>query len=186
MLMGSILQFRFPYHRIDNPIAALRRTFLGKHVPIEAFQVNMTTLSPQKLCSHLQGHNPGALSSAVYAGCSIALLVHLTVQQIDQAQAVSAILWSAAGLVFCEADGPISLDVPSATPNDPMYGQQVSLQTIKAPTIWAGGQFGSPQVKPCWDSHCCRSCEVNMHSWPLSEAFSSKLVQFKQTASPSS
>ena len=59
MLLGSVLQFRFPDHRVDNPIAALQRTFLGRHVPIEAFQVNMTTLSPQKLCSHLQGHNPG-------------------------------------------------------------------------------------------------------------------------------
>lgn len=66
MLLGSILQFRFPDHRIDNPIAALQRTFLGKHVPVEAFQVNMTTLSPQKLCSHLQGHNPGARSTSIH------------------------------------------------------------------------------------------------------------------------
>lgn len=59
MLLGNILQFRFPDVRIDNPVAALQRTFLGKHVPVEAFQVNMTALSPQKLCSHLQAFNPG-------------------------------------------------------------------------------------------------------------------------------
>ena len=27
-----------------------------------------------------------------------------------------------------------------------MYGQQTNLQTIKAPTVWAGGQMGSAQV----------------------------------------
>ena len=71
MLLGSVLQFRFPDHRVDIPVAALQRTFLGKHVPIEAFQVNMTTLSPQKLCSHLQGLQPRFAPSLLHSACSL-------------------------------------------------------------------------------------------------------------------
>ena len=96
MLLGSVLQFRFPDHRIDNPIAALQRTFLGQHVPVEAFQVNMTTLSPQKLCSHLQFHNPGTCTSfRMQAFCA---LVDFIVQQ-------SSLTWAYLQTVVCCRSG---------------------------------------------------------------------------------
>ena len=65
-LLGNILQFQFPHLHIVNPIAAIHRTFIGKFVPIEVFQVNMTALDPQLLCSHLQDSNPGVLQQRVW------------------------------------------------------------------------------------------------------------------------
>ena len=61
MLLGNIMQFRFPEERIQSPIAALQRIFVGVHVPVEVFHVNMTALSAHSLCSHLQDFNPGVL-----------------------------------------------------------------------------------------------------------------------------
>ena len=59
MLLGNIMQFRFPEERIQSPIAALQRIFIGAHIPVEVFHVNMTALSAHSLCSHLQDFNPG-------------------------------------------------------------------------------------------------------------------------------
>ena len=53
-----------------------------------------------------------------------------------------------AGIEFCESDGPLALDTPSATPNDPDYPQQLDMKSIGMPAAWATGQFGSPQVRP--------------------------------------
>ena len=53
-----------------------------------------------------------------------------------------------AGIEFCESDGPLALDTPSATPNDPDYPQQLDMKSIGMPAAWATGQFGSPQVCP--------------------------------------
>ena len=64
MLLGNIMQFRFPEERIQSPIAALQRIFVGVHVPVEVFHVNMTALSAHSLCSRLQDFNPGMLQNA--------------------------------------------------------------------------------------------------------------------------
>ena len=44
-----------------DPLTALQRTFVGSIVPLEVFDVNNSTLSPQKLCQYLQRNNPGKL-----------------------------------------------------------------------------------------------------------------------------
>ena len=46
---------------------------------------------------------------------------------------------------MCEPDFPVKTDVPSATPNDPLYNQQWNMAAIKLPTVWQAGQFGDPQ-----------------------------------------
>lgn len=51
-----------------------------------------------------------------------------------------------AGLAFCEPDAPVTLDAPSATPNDALYPRQTNLEAIQVPAAWKTGQFGSRQV----------------------------------------
>ena len=47
-----------------------------------------------------------------------------------------------------------------------MYGQQASLQTIKVPKIWAGGQLGSPQVKLYLKGYRGQSTQdETLHTW---------------------
>ncbi|CAL8463961.1 g3496 [Coccomyxa elongata] len=53
------------------------------------------------------------------------------------------------GLAFCEPDAPVTLDAPSATPNDPLYPRQTNLEAIQVPAAWKTGQFGSRQVRVC-------------------------------------
>ena len=52
------------------------------------------------------------------------------------------------GIAFCESDGPVALDAPSATPDDPDYSYQADMKSIGMPAAWATGQFGSPLVGP--------------------------------------
>ncbi|KAK9919176.1 hypothetical protein WJX75_009872 [Coccomyxa subellipsoidea] len=52
-------------------------------------------------------------------------------------------------LAFCERDGPVTLDTPSATPNDPIYPRQTNLDAIKVPQAWKTGDFGSQKVRVC-------------------------------------
>jgi hypothetical protein len=55
-----------------------------------------------------------------------------------------------ADLAFCERDGPVTLDTPSATPNDPIYPRQTNLDAIKVPQAWKTGDFGSQKVLNLW------------------------------------
>lgn len=57
-----------------------------------------------------------------------------------------SIFIQSAGLLFCERDAPVTLDAPSAKPNDPLYPQQTNLKAIKVPDVWQAGQFGSNKV----------------------------------------
>ena len=58
-LLGDVLHLDLSIPAIASPIAALQRTFLGKFVPLEVFRVNMTALTPDRLCSYLKHLNPG-------------------------------------------------------------------------------------------------------------------------------
>lgn len=58
-LLGDILHLDLGLPAIGSPLAALQRTFLGKFVPLEVFRVNMTALTPERLCSYLTQLNPG-------------------------------------------------------------------------------------------------------------------------------
>ena len=58
-LLGNLLHLDLSMPAIASPIAALQRTFLGKFVPLEVFRVNMTALTPERLCSYLTHLNPG-------------------------------------------------------------------------------------------------------------------------------
>ena len=58
-LLGDVLHLDLSIPAIASPIAALQRTFLGKFVPLEVFRVNMTALTPERLCSYLTHLNPG-------------------------------------------------------------------------------------------------------------------------------
>ena len=55
-----------------------------------------------------------------------------------------------AEITVCEPDFKVSVDTPSATPNDPLYNQQWNMQAIKVPTVWSGGQLGDPQRQVCF------------------------------------
>ena len=147
ILLGNIMQFRFPEEKVQSPIAALQRIFAGVHVPVEVFHVNMTALSAHSLCSPLQDFNPGMPQViSHYKSVRTALYIKAVRAPGTESARQKRCCWLA-GIKFCEEDGPITLDAPSPTPNDPMYGQQTNLQTIKAPTVWAGGQMGSAQVR---------------------------------------
>ena len=74
-LLGNIMQFHFPEERIQDPVAALQRIFIGVHVPVEVFRVNMTALSARKLCSHLQDFNPGVLHSKTFLSQQVWLYI---------------------------------------------------------------------------------------------------------------
>ena len=58
-LLGNLLHLDLNLPPIDSPVAALQRTFIGKFVPLEVFRVNMTALTPERLCSYLTLLNPG-------------------------------------------------------------------------------------------------------------------------------
>lgn len=58
-LLGDLLHLGSNLPRIGSPLAALHRVFLGKYVPLEVFNVNMTALSPEQLCGYLVQLNPG-------------------------------------------------------------------------------------------------------------------------------
>ncbi len=62
-----------------------------------------------------------------------------------------------AEITVCEPDFKVSVDGPSATPNDPLYNQQWNMQAIKVPTVWSGGQFGDPNRQVCvfYLQRCC-------------------------------
>ena len=64
---------------------------------------------------------------------------------------------------MCEPDFKVSVDAPSATPNDPLYNQQWNMQAIKVPTVWSGGQLGDPQRQvirpvPAERARPCSTC----------------------------
>jgi len=49
----------------------------------------------------------------------------------------------------CEPDFLISIDVGSATPDDPFYYKQWNMPDIQMATAWKTGQFGSRGVHTC-------------------------------------
>lgn len=53
---------------------------------------------------------------------------------------------------FCEPDSEVGLvnEAASATPNDPLFGQQYNIPAINLPAVWELGVFGSTNVSVCF------------------------------------
>lgn len=49
----------------------------------------------------------------------------------------------------CEPDFLVSIDAPSATPNDPQYPQQWNMPDIQVPDVWAKELFGNSSILTC-------------------------------------
>ena len=59
-----------------------------------------------------------------------------------------------AEISICEPDVRVSVETPSATPNDILYNQQWNMRAINAPGAWQTGQFGDPKQQVS-DRRCC-------------------------------
>lgn len=54
-----------------------------------------------------------------------------------------------ADVTSCEPDVRVSIDTPSAKPDDPDYPQQWNMADIQMPTLWGTNQFGNTSVLTC-------------------------------------
>ena len=59
-----------------------------------------------------------------------------------------------AEISICEPDVRVSVETPSATPDDILYNQQWNMRAINAPGAWQTGQFGDPKQQ-VGDQSCC-------------------------------
>lgn len=50
---------------------------------------------------------------------------------------------------YCELDVQVSTDTGAASPNDVLLPQQWDMTHVTAPTAWANGFTGTPQVRVC-------------------------------------
>ena len=70
-------------------------------------------------------------------------------------------------MTSCEPDVRVTIDAPSATPNDPDYtnGGQWDIPLINVPAVWQQQQFGSSAVKVCMV--CGRRVAAALQARPL-------------------
>ena len=54
-----------------------------------------------------------------------------------------------ADVTICEPDFMVSIDAPSASPNDPDYPQQYDMNLVQVQKIWQQADFGSSTVQVC-------------------------------------
>ncbi|KAK9808061.1 hypothetical protein WJX73_000076 [Symbiochloris irregularis] len=100
-------------------VAGLQRSFSAQFTPLEVYDVN-----------HLDFSVPGILNPTPDMLC-------------DQIQSENP------DVTHCEQDFRVTIDTPSATPNDPDWPQQYDMPLVDVEKIWAQGNFGSSTVIVC-------------------------------------
>ena len=85
-------------------------------------------------------------------------------------------------MTSCEPDVKVTIDVGSATPDDPDYtnGDQWDLPLVTVPQVWAQGQYGSKDVKVCmvrWTALHCLSLQWKCLARVKAEVAGCRLTQ---------